>query len=194
MIQTIKTDYYFQLLKQVPGWAKRVPDELPGPRGGTTQIMVTNETHSQIKEELKISTGRITRLLKIATRNMKPKTGRVEMKQFPLAKLVFREGDPGNQDCYIRNTKSSANPAGVLEIGRAPSREGRPYIILNHQNVSRKHATIIYQNQKLSIINHSEVNPVIINQTVLKQNKHVCLPEKAVIHIGPFEFTVEKLK
>lgn len=194
MIQTIKTDYYFQLLKQVPGWTKRVPDALPGPRAGTTQVMVTNENASQIKEELKKSTGRVTGLLKIASEQLKPKAPNKTINTFPLAKLVFREGNPGSQDCFIRNMNPAGNPAGVLEIGRAPSREGRRFILLNHPHVSRKHATIIYQNQKISIINHSEVNPVIINHTALKHNEHVCLPEKAVIHIGPFEFTVEKLK
>lgn len=200
-MQTIKTAYYQQLLKQVGGTRKE-SQSLPfisSPAEITSRTPNTQELKPddipkfpQPKENFRKSTGRITALFKTIASTAASKLQQTHVNAFPLAKLIFKSGDWAGRSYSIRNINPPDNPAGFVRLGRSPQEKDH-YILLNKPTVSRLHATVAYRNQKLVIVNHSTVNPTRINSTPIQCEEPVYLPPGAIINVGSIEFTVEKL-
>ena len=221
-IRTIKTRYYYKLLEEVkgikqdvnypPGYSPEKSIIEPVEDEKTDETLNAPKQRDQYQrlptmEMPPVTPGqktqqddiypppRDTRKLSNLIQNVSIFLGKRVNKAFPVAKIHFKNGELAGRDFFIFNINPSGSPpGGFVKIGRLNPQGEQHFITLSQQTISRFHAKIVYLNEKLVIVNYSQVNPAEVNGKKIPPNTSVYLPEGAVISVGGVEFTVEKLK
>lgn len=209
--ETIKTDYYYELLTQIRG-KKAVqesviqtpPKTIEPPAKEGAVISNDNLTPLSPKQSSDFPPGQ-TIPVKTPLHPPKIKKRRNIFTQFmqlfaktvniyPLAKIVFKSGEHAGREFFLYNINPPENPAGYVKIGRSIPEGEQYFITINSPNVSRYHVKIVYMNGKLIIANYSEVNPAKVNGRKIPPKQSVFLPERAAVTVGDILFSVEKIE
>jgi len=157
----------------------------------TLEVKPIRSTHPVKPVSIKKKTGKLPKFF----RNISHVFGKKVTHSFPLAKLVFRNGELAGKNFFIYNKNPPANPGGYIKIGRRGERTpGERYFIpLSSRTVSRNHAKIVYLNHELIIVNYSNVNPTQVNGKIMPINASAYIQYGDAIKIGEMELTIEKV-
>jgi hypothetical protein len=115
---------------------------------------------------------------------------------FPLAKLIFIEGELKGREHYIYNVNSFVDPNGSVKIVNEKSQQLQkfePLISLKSKFVSRDPTVITYQKGKLIIESSSPHNLTEINGKKIHQNIPKPCPDGSIVTVGDTKFIVHLL-